>query len=189
MLKRAGAILLAMAALTGCSPQPKTPTVNASMTQVMSPNAQTIWDITSRAFNDKGDGLVASKITPADWAQLEKAGQQLKDRATVLATAKHVTAASSGETIMGQDASPPGKTKQTWDAASAKQIQALIDANPEGFAQHARVLAEAGDTLVKASRTRDVKTLYAVSANMDEVCDGCHQPFWGTDDPPPVAKH
>jgi len=92
------------------------------------------------------------------------------------------------EEIMGEDAAPPGATKKTWDAASPKQIQALIDANPALFAQKARVLEQAGDSMVKAADTKDVQTLYAVSSDLDEVCDGCHKPFWGTDEPPPVSK-
>jgi hypothetical protein len=168
----------------GCAPKETTPTINDSMTHVMQPQAQTIWDITSRAFNDKGDGLDASKLSQSDWDQLKKAGEQLRDRASLLANARHVTVATTAETIMGQDSSHGG-TKATWDAASAQQVQALIDANPSGFAQHARVLAQAGDTVAKASHVKDAQMLYGVSSNLDEVCDGCHQPFWGTDDPPP----
>ena len=74
MLKSPIAVVLTLGVLlaSGCSKP--APTINASMTQVMQPQAQTIWDITSKAFNDKGDGLEASKITDADWAQLAKAG-------------------------------------------------------------------------------------------------------------------
>ena len=186
LLKRVAAAWLASLGLlaAGCSREAPTPTINESMTQVMQPQAQTIWDITSHAFNDKGDGLDASKLTAGDWAQLEKAGQAIRDRALVLANAKHVTVAKSDEAIMGQDASHGG-VKKTWDAASVSQVQGLIDANPSGFAQHAQVLAQAGDTVVKASQTKDAAMLYGVSSNLDEVCDGCHQPFWGTDEPPP----
>jgi hypothetical protein len=186
LLKRVAAAWLASLGLlaAGCSREAPTPTINESMTQVMQPQAQTIWDITSHAFNDKGDGLDASKLTAGDWAQLEKAGQAIRDRALVLANAKHVTVAKSDEAIMGQDASHGG-VKKTWDAASVSQVQGLIDANPSGFAQHAQVLAQAGDTVVKASQTKDAAKLYGVSSNLDEVCDGCHQPFWGTDEPPP----
>ena len=190
MFKRIGVVVLSAAALMvfGCGPKAPTPTVHESMTEVMAPQAQTIWDVTSRAFNTKGDGLEPSKISPADWAQLEDAGRQLKDRALVLAKARRVSAAAPGDTIMGGNAAPPGATKQTWDAASARQVQTLIAADPALFAEHARDLAKAGDTLVKASRTKDVKTLYEVSSGLDEVCDGCHQRFWGTDEPPPFPR-
>jgi hypothetical protein len=207
MLKTMGAVVLAAGALTAASYGPgiaktaaapgKTaaapgraaapPTVNDSMTKVMSVNAQTIWDISSKAFNDKGDGLVAKKLNDNDWKQLGEAGRQMKERATLLATAKRVIVANPDEQILGEEASKGG-VKKTWDAANRKQIQALIDAKPKLFTQHAWTLVRTGADLEKASKTRDIKTLYRVSANLDEVCDGCHKPFWGTDDPPLPRK-
>ena len=191
MFKTVAAAVLASCLLlaAGCSPRPPAPSVNASMTQVVAPQAQTIWDIANRAYNDRGDGLAASRISAADWIALGKAGRQLRDRALVLSKASHITAADPGETIMGQDASgASGQLGQTWDAASARKVQAMIDANPALFAQRARILAQAGDTVLKASKTRDVRPLYAVASSLDEVCDGCHKPFWGTDEPPPFPK-
>ncbi|HEY5411947.1 MAG TPA: hypothetical protein VIJ94_14590, partial [Caulobacteraceae bacterium] len=161
--------------------------VNESMTQVMSPQTQTIWDISSRAFNDRGDGLVAEKISPADWIRLAKAGRKLRDRARLLAKAPHITVAAPGEIIMGEGASHEGD-KRTWDAASAKQVQALIDAHPALFIQHLNTLADAGDAILQAAHRKDIKTVYEVSSQFDETCDGCHQPFWGTDEPPPYPK-
>ncbi len=189
MLNKVAVTLLASGLLlaAGCSQKP-TPTVNASMTQVMSPQAQTIWDITSRAFNAKGDGLDGSKLSDDDWKKLGKAGALMRDRARLLAKAKHVTAAGPHETILGAFASRPGFRKGTWDAASPKQVQALIDANPAHFAERARNLATVGDTLEKAARRKDVRILYQVSSGLDEDCDSCHQPFWGTDEPPPFPR-
>jgi hypothetical protein len=185
MLKKAGVIGLAAGVLlaAGCSPK-ATPTVNSSMTKVMQPQAQVIWDITSRAFNEKGDGLDGAKISDADWIRLAQASRRVRDRARILAEAPHVTAATPGEPVMGGYASHTG-VKQTWDAASAAQIQGLIDANPAGFSQHARALADSMNTLLNAAHARDAVKVYAVSSDLDEKCDGCHQPFWGTDDPPP----
>ena len=188
MLKNLGLMALAsgLLLLSGCG-KASTPTINESMTQVMSPQTQTIWDISSRAFNDRGDGLVAEKISPTDWIRLAKAGRQIRDRARLLAQAPHVTVAAPGEIIMGQDASHAG-AKHTWDAASPQQVQALIDAKPALFRQHLAALATAGDTILEAAHRKDVKTVYDVSSQFDETCDGCHQPFWGTDEPPPYPK-
>ena len=178
----AASVLLA----AGCSPKAPEPTVNESMTQVMSTQAQTVWDITSDAFNERGDGLVASKISPADWARLAQAGLQLEQRAQVLARAGRVVVASSGETIMGQDASGiRGKLGKDWNAASARQVQRRIDADRALFNQRAWKMADTGATIARAARHRDVRTLYAVSSTLDQVCDGCHEKFWGTDEPPP----
>lgn len=180
----AGGVLL----LAACSGKPA-PTVNASMTQVMAPQAQTVWDITSRAFNERGDALDPTRITAADWVQLEKAGQDLRDRAEVLAKARKLVAAGPGEKIMGEEAA--GQRAQQgpeWDAADARKVQAFIDANPALFAEKSRVLVQAGDTIVKAAKAKDAKLLHEVSSSLDEVCDGCHEKFWGTDEPPPFPK-
>ncbi len=187
MFKTVSVIALASAVLlaAGCGRKPA-PTVNASMTQVMAPQAQTIWDITSHAFNDKGDGLDGSKISEADWVKLADAGRRLQERAMVLAKAHHITAAAPGEIIMGGEAAgAPSPIGHTWDAANASKVQGFIDGNPALFAQRAQILAEAGAALAKAARTKDVRTAYQVSSNLDEDCDGCHKPFWGTDEPPP----
>jgi hypothetical protein len=166
-----------------------TPTVNESMTKVMSIHAQTIWDITSHAFNARGDGLVGAKISTKDWYELAKAGQALRDRATLLANARNVYVAGPGEMVLGEEAAgEPAKIGHAWDALNSGQIQARIQADPAFFAKRARILAQAGATVVKASQTRDVRALYGVSSGLDEVCDGCHQKFWGTDDPPPFPK-
>jgi hypothetical protein len=165
-----------------------TPTINDSMTHVMAVDAQTIWDTSSKAFNAKGDGLDAKKLTPQDWKALGEAGRRLKERGTQLATAKRVIVAAPNEQILGEEASKGG-VKKTWDAANRKQIQALIDAKPKLFAEHAWTLVRTGESLEKASKTHDIRTVYKVSANLDEVCDGCHKPFWGTDEPPIPPKN
>lgn len=199
MWKTMGAAVLAAGVMTGAgyapglaktavAPAKAVPTVNNSMTQVMAVQAQTIWDVSSKAFNAKGDGLDARKLDAGDWKKLAEAGRRLKERATLLAQAKRVIAAGPDEHIMGEEAAHGG-VKKTWDAASAKQIQALIDAKPKLFAEHAWTLARTGATLEKAAKVRDARTVYKVSANLDEVCDGCHQPFWGTDEPPAPPKN
>ena len=183
--------VVGLAALAGAvgfaSHSASPPTINDSMTKVMAVNAQTIWDISSHAFNAKGDGLVARKVTPKDWAQLADAGRQMKARALLLAQAPATLVVTAPEEhVLGEDASHPG-AKATWDAASPRQIKALIDGNPALFKKRAMILANAAGDLEKAARTRDVRVLYRVSSNLDEYCDGCHKPFWGTDDPPPVS--
>ncbi len=185
MFKRIVVLALASGALllAGCAKE-KTPTVNNSMTHIMQPDAQTIWDISSRAFNPKGDGLDPALFKPADWVKLAKAGRRMRDRAHLLATEPHVRVADFGEVIMGENSSHSG-VRGEWDAASPTQVQAYIDANPKLFAEKARVLEKAGQDLLTAAHRYDAKGVYAVSSNLDEVCDGCHEKFWGTDEPPP----
>jgi hypothetical protein len=190
MLRKFGALAPAAGALTvvglaaGIASSATMPTVNDSMTHVMAVQAQTIWDISSKAFNEKGNGLVASKLTADDWKMLGEAGRQMKERATLLATAKQVVVANRDEHILGEEAAHGGPH----DAASVKQIQGWINAKPKEFSQHAWTLVRNGEALEKAAKTRDIKTLYKVSAGLDDVCDGCHEPFWGTDMPPAPPK-
>lgn len=181
----AAASVMVLAAAVGAQ-SASLPTINATMTQVFAVNAQTIWDISSKAFNKKGDGLLASKISAKDWKALEQAGRQLQDRSMLLARApRNLVVVGRDEQVMGQEAAHTG-AKGTWDAASPKQIKALIDANPALFTKRAMILADAGAALAKAAKVKDVRTVYRVSSELDEYCDGCHQPFWGTDEPPPV---
>jgi cytochrome c556 len=191
MLKRLGGLAPAFGVLTvvalaaGIASSATMPTVNDSMTHVMSVHAQTIWDISSAAFNEKGDGLVAKKITPSGWKKLAEAGRRLRERASLLAKAERVIVAARDEHILGEEAAHGGPH----DAASVKQIQAMIDHDPKQFVKRAMTLAEAGEALEKAAKARDVRGVYKVSSNLDEVCDGCHEPFWGTDEPPAVPKN
>ena len=191
MLKKLGGLapaagVLAVVALAGGIAASATlPTVNDSMTHVMSVHAQTIWDISSAAFNEKGDGLVAKKITPSGWAKLEESGRMLKERALLMAKAERMIVAGKGEHILGEEAANGGPH----DAASVKQIQAMIDKDPKQFVKRAMTLARAGEDLEKAAKARNVRGVYKVSSNLDEVCDGCHEPFWGTDEPPKLEKN
>jgi len=184
-LAPAAGVLTVAALAGGIATSATMPTVNDSMTHVMSVHAQTIWDISSRAFNDRGDGLVAKKISANDWKQLGEAGRHLKERALLLAKAERVVVAARDEHILGEEAAHGGPH----DAASVRQIQAMIDRDPKQFIKRAMTLAQAGENLEKAAKTHDVRGLYKVSSNLDEVCDGCHEPFWGTDEPPPVPKN
>jgi hypothetical protein len=190
MLKKLGALAPAAGALAvvalaaGIASSATMPSVNDSMTHVMAVHAQTIWDISSNAFNAKGDGLVANKITPSDWKRLGEAGRLMKERALLLAKADHVVVAVRGEHILGEESAHGGPH----DAASVKQIQAMIDHDPKQFVKRAMTLANAGESLEKAAKARDARGVYKVSSNLDDVCDGCHEPFWGTDMPPAPPK-
>ncbi len=182
-------IAAAAALLAGCHAKPAAPTINYTMTQIMEPTAQTIWDITAKAYNDKGDALVAAKLSTADWLEVGKAGQKMRDGAQALADADHVVVAGKNEPLLGEQAvGIKGNIGKDWDAVDAKQVQARIDADPKQFAQHARTLADAGAAFMQAAANKDVALFYKVSGDLDETCDGCHKPFWGTDEPPPFPK-
>jgi cytochrome c556 len=152
----------------GCSPQKPAPSVHDSMSQVVAPQAQVIWDITNRAMNEQGNPD-PSKMTDKDWTQIAGAGEQLKDRAQTLAGAKKLTVAVQGVKIQ-DETSPEGH--------SAAQVQGYIDANPKAFADHAKVLAQTGEALAAAAKAKDMAKVAEVSNSLDQVCETCHLQFW-----------
>jgi hypothetical protein len=194
---RASGIILVAAALTLGACQKKAEvaaaaphTINDSMAQVMEPNAEAIWDTMSKAYNDKGDALDAAKLSEEDWKKIAASSTLMKDRAQELIDhVKDIKVTANGVPIMGEQAvgnvGPAGKD---WDAVNAGTIQGRIAAKPDLFVEKARILRDAADKLNRAATTKDVALLYTVGSEMDEVCDGCHEPFWGTDQPPPFPK-
>ncbi len=189
-MRATGAVMTAMLLLLGgCQKKPAAHTINDTMTQVMEPSAEAIWDLMSKAYNDKGDALDAAKLTEADWAKIGAESLKMKERAEELVDADHIEVTAAGVPILGSQAvgqpSPPGAD---WAAVDAKTVQGRIDAKPALFKEKARVLLDAADQLNKSAATKDVALLYKVGSDLDEVCDGCHEPFWGTDEPPPYPK-
>lgn len=166
-----------------------THTINNSMTQVMEPSAEAIWDTMSKAYNDKGDALDPSKLTEADWKTIADASAAMKARTEEIANAKTHVVAAPNEPILGSQAvgtaSPPGPE---WAAVGAAHVQKLIEAQPALFKQKALALVDSMARINRAAGSKDVVTLYQVGSELDEVCDSCHEPFWGTDEPPPAAK-
>lgn len=138
------------------------------MKDIVAPQAQHLWDVGNKAFDDDGNPDV-SKVTDAEWKKLGGAAAAMKAAALSMADAPKVLVAAPGTKL--QDENAPGN-------ATAKQIQAFIDANPKDYADHARALADVSDGFLKASQTKDAKTLADASAKLDEVCEACHVKYW-----------
>ncbi|MGI4878409.1 MAG: cytochrome c [Janthinobacterium lividum] len=172
-------------ALAGCAKKDEAPTLHASMKGVMEPNAETIWDLVSASYNIVGDGLVTDKLSDADWKTIADSSSLLKERADQIALAPHIVVSDAKEGILGsQDVGKPGKIGIAWDAVDAKTVQGRIDAQPELFKEKARGLANAAAAINHAAQMKDAALLYKATSGLDEVCDSCHEPFWGTDEPP-----
>jgi len=190
-MRATGAVMTAAMLLLvgGCQKKEAAHTINDTMAQVMEPSAELIWDLMSKAYNDKGDALDAAKLTEADWAKIAEASAKMQARAQELFDAEHHVVTAEGVPILGSQAvgqpSPPGAD---WAAVSAKTVQERIDAKPALFKEKAKVLLDAANDLNRAARGKDIVLLYRTGSELDEVCDGCHEPFWGTDVPPPFPK-
>jgi len=191
-MRASGIVLMAALVLTGCQQaEKKAPhTINETMALVMEPNAEAIWGMMSKAYNDKGDALDPAKLSDDDWKKIGDSSALMNERAQELIDhAKDIEVTTNGVPIMGQQAvGQVGPAGKEWDAVNAKTIEGRIRANPDQFVTKARVLLDATAKLKQAAANKNIAVLYAVGSEMDEVCDGCHEPFWGTDEPPPFPK-
>lgn len=143
------------------------------MKGTVAPQAQILWDVGNKALDDEGNASSA-KLTSEDWTKLSVAAQKMKLAATSIANAPKIIVTPAGMKL--QDEGAPGQ-------ATAKQIQAFIDANPKDFADHARALVDVSDGFIKAAASKDAKILGDASARLDEVCEACHVKYWYPDQP------
>jgi len=85
MRSRILALSFGLITLCACDRKPDV-VLQKTMTDVIAPQAQLVWDLANTAQDDDGkaDG---SKLTDADWAKIAEAGQKIKDQATALTQA------------------------------------------------------------------------------------------------------
>ena len=138
-----------------------------AMVAGVNPAAVAIWDITNEAMDEDGE-LDPARMDDEAWARLREAAQMLEAYSRAMAEAEVIRAA--GPDLVGSEV-PEG-------VASRAEIQAMIDADPEGFRAEARDLAERARLLVEAARARDVAAAGHRAAEIDVPCQGCHTRYW-----------
>ena len=148
--------------------QPVVPTVHESMTQTFTPQSNRLWELAGSLYDDNGE-LDASLLSDAQWQELGKAAEGMRDVANALAEATAVRVAAEGVPIQAEGT--PG-------SPGAAQVQALIDADVNGFREEARKLVGVASDAVTAARARDAAKLDEASNRLNEVCTSCHTRFW-----------
>lgn len=177
--------LLACAALAACQPSAPPPaaapqaaapaTVFETMVQTFTPEAGRVWELAGSLYADSGE-LDASQLTDEQWQQFTAAATRLRDVATALAQAPALRVAPPGVKIQNEGTSGvPGAT----------EVQALLDADPEGFRQEARLAAVVASDAIAAAAARDAARADEASNRLNDVCTGCHTRFWYPEELPP----
>jgi cytochrome c556 len=153
---------------TAGAAQSAVPTVHESMTQTFTPQSNRLWELAGNLYGDNG-GLDASLLSDAQWQELGTAAQRMRDVASALAEATAVRAAAEGVQIQAEGT--PG-------SPGAAQVQALIDADLNGFREEARKLVAVAGDAAAAAQAHDAAKLDDASNNLNEVCTSCHTRFW-----------
>lgn len=153
-------------------PDPKAETVQDIMKTKVDASADGLWESVATIDTAAGEEVRAPK-TDADWAELAKQAQLLIDGATLLETPRPI--ADAGKDL--DDATTPG-------ARTAAQVQADIAKSPEKFAADAKLLQTAGRKVLASIQARNLPELLNSSAELDAVCETCHEAFWYPHTPP-----
>ncbi|OYW46809.1 MAG: hypothetical protein B7Z33_00030 [Sphingomonadales bacterium 12-68-11] len=143
-----------------------------AMIDGVNPAALAIWDVTNTAVDDAGM-LDPALMGAADWTRIEEAALALQDESRRMARAQTIVAGGP-DLVSGE--LPPG-------VASKGQIQAMIDADPDGFRAVAADMAERAAALIAAAKRRDAAATGDLSAAIDEHCTACHTRYWYLQEP------
>jgi len=141
--------------------------VRKTMDESINPSALAIWEVGNGATDEEG-APDASKLDAAAIARRHEAAVSMSDTARRLAEASVIRA--SGPDLVG-GVMPEG-------VASRAQIQAAIDANPEGFRAYARAMGGQADAIAAAADRKDAKALAELVTSFDGACQGCHEKYW-----------
>lgn len=149
-------------------------TVIETMNQTFTPQAGKLWELAGALYADNGE-LDASRLTDSQWQELAGAAASLRDVAGVLAGAALPRVAPEGVKI--QNEGLPG-------ALGATEVQALLDADPDGFRQEAGLVATLAADVIAAAAARDAARVDEASNRLNETCTSCHSRFWYPDEAP-----
>lgn len=168
-------LLLAAVALAGCQPPPPAPppaapapTVFETMNGTFTPLADKLWELAGGLYSDAGE-LDASALPDQQWQQLASVAATVQEVANALAAAQPVRVAPPGVKIQSEDAP---------EALDAAAVQALIDADPQGFREESLKLAAVAADFITAAQQRDASLADAASNRLNDTCTDCHARFW-----------
>jgi hypothetical protein len=143
-----------------------------AMVDGVNPAALAIWDVTNAAMNDEG-GLDPALIDAEAWGKVEDAARMLETYGKRMAEADLIVA--GGPDLVSGEV-PPG-------VASREQIQAMIDADPDGFRAVSNDMAEQAAALAAAARARDAVAAGDLAFGIDGTCQACHTRYWFLQEP------
>jgi len=138
-----------------------------AMVAEINPAALEIWDVSNNALSDSG-GLDPALMDDAAWGRIQEAAQMLEFSSRRLELSQRISAGGP-DVVTGEV--PPG-------VSTKAEIQAKIDADPEGLRVLSALMGERARALADAAKARDAVAAGDLTLRLDEPCQSCHQRYW-----------
>jgi hypothetical protein len=152
-----------VAGLTGQSAPPTTVDTHESMVRWVNPAAQAIWEVGNGAMSETG-ALDPALMDDEAWSKLQGAAHVLGRHSREMADAHALRVGAHDDTLEG--------------FATRAEIQALIDADPDGFRRMSRDMAEQAEGLAAAAMARNAEQSGGLIGSLGDRCQACHSRYW-----------
>lgn len=146
---------------------PELPTLYYAMTDIYQPEFQGVADTAFWAYDDDGN-LDSSLLTDEQWATMKASAEVLRDTSRAFAVAETIRVAEDGEELFNEGQG----------FIASEDVQAIIDAEPDGFKAMMTYLADEAERTLDAIEARDAEALSLSSDNLYAACKTCHTVYW-----------
>jgi hypothetical protein len=135
------------------------------MESIIDPSADALWGAVGTVVDKEGIHESAPK-TPEEWLDMRRAAVRIIEGGNLLM-------------MPGRQAAPVGtKSEAPGVELEPAQITALINTDRKSFDAFAKALQALGAEALRASEARNAGMLMDIGAEMENVCESCHQVFW-----------
>jgi hypothetical protein len=143
--------------------------VRQSMIDTFNPAALALWDVGNNAMSDDGSlGLDPALVTEDGWTTIEEEAYRLGEESfRMTGPARYV---ATGPNLIDGEV-PEG-------VSTREEIQAAIDADPEGFRALSQSMADMAAEIYDASQARDAAKAGELIFSLDTMCQSCHVKYW-----------
>src|SRR5258708_3619165 len=140
-------------------------TIKELMESIIDPSADALWGAVGTVVDKEGIHESLPK-TPEEWLDLRRAAVRIIEGGNLLM-------------MPGREGAPAGtKSEAPGVELEPAQITALIKKNRKSFDAFAKALQAVGLEALQASEAQNAALLLDIGAQMESVCESCHQTFW-----------
>jgi hypothetical protein len=135
------------------------------MESIIDPSADVLWGAVGTVVDKEGIHESAPK-TPEEWLDMRRAAVRIIEGGNLLM-------------MPGREAAPVGTVSEAPGVElEPAEITALINNDRKSFDAFAKALQALGAEALRASDAKNAGMLMDIGAEMESVCESCHQVFW-----------